>query len=205
MSETPQDPYGGQPYYGQPQYPQQPYPGQQYPQQYPQQQYGQPYGYPQPYGYTYQYPPPAGDRRPGTATTASVLSFVAGGLLIAAALLLFAGASLLNGLDTQDGVNVLFSPAEFTVDAVINLICAALLITGGVLYAGRRPLGRTLVTIAAAIVVACAIYWITRFSVASIFYALIFSALVVVAVAMAYTAGARAWLAGTKPASPYGT
>ncbi|HEY2298132.1 MAG TPA: hypothetical protein VGH43_10425 [Jatrophihabitans sp.] len=213
--QTPQDPYAGKPYYGPPQQPYGQYPpqgyGQQYPQQYqsyPQQpgyspypQYA-PYQY-QPYPYPYQRPPD----RPGTATTAAVLAFVAGGLLIVASLFLFAGASLIN--DLGDELNQSTGPAtsELAIDGVINLIASGLLIAGGVMVAGRKLRGRNLLTTGSGIVVACSIYWLVRFDHSfggTVFYAVLFSALVVISVSMAFTTTSRAWLTAapsTKPAT----
>jgi hypothetical protein len=204
MTESPQDPYGGQPYYGQqpppgyqPGYQQPGYPSPAY---YPQP--GYPYG-PPPYGYPQIYQPP-GPQRPGTATTASVLAFVNGGLLIAAALLLFAGASLISDFGNVTQSDTTYTTAEFTIDGFVNLLASGLLIAGGVMFAGRKPLGRTLLASGGAIVIALAIYWLTRFDAfaTTIFYGLLFAALSVLSIAMAFTGSTKAWLAGEPPASP---
>ncbi len=217
MTETPEDPYGGQPYYGppatqpgygQPAYPQQGQPG------YGQQGYGQPgygYGYPpqqQGYGYPPPYPPfpppyPPRPGRPGTVTASAVLAFVTGGLLIAAALLLFAGASVLNDMGNLDGTNTDPTTTEFTIDGVINLAAAGLLIAGGVMFSGRKLAGRLLVIAGDGVVVIASIYWLARYSSfsATIFYALLFGALAVVGASLAFSGTARAWL-GSPPAKP---
>jgi len=204
--QTPQDPYAGQPYYGPPQQPSGQYPAQ-YPQPYPPQYQQQPYpGYPQyaPYQhqpYPYAYPRPPG--RPGTATAAAVLAFVAGGCLIVAALFLFAGASIINDIGSTLNQNTDPTTSELTIDGIINLIAAALLIAGGVMLTGRKVLGRTMLSIGSGIVVACSIYWLLRFNSfgATVFYALLFGALVVIAVCMAFTTTSRAWLAAAQPST----
>jgi hypothetical protein len=220
--QTPQDPYAGQPYYGQqpygqpeygqpdynrPQYGQsgqQPYGQQPYGQPYGQQQYSgypPPQGYPPP-GYPYAYPPGYGQRppgRPGSATAAAVLAYVAGGLLILAALILFSSADFANSLGNDLNTDTSSTTSELAVDGVINLIAAGLLIAGAVMLAGRKPRGRLLLATGTGIVVACAIYWITRFNAygGTVFFALLFSALVVVGLALAHTAAARQWLSAT--------
>jgi hypothetical protein len=196
MSETPEDPYAGQPYYGPPATP----PG------YPQQGYGQQYGYPQQgYGYPSPYPAPypRAPARPGTVTASAVLAFVTGGLLIAASLLLFAGASVLHDLGNLDGTNTDPTTTEFTLDGVIDLVAAGLLIAGGVMLTGRKAAGRTLVCAGGGVVVVAAIYWLARFGSfsATIFYALLFGALAIIAMALGFSGTARAWL-GTPPAGP---
>jgi hypothetical protein len=189
MTESPQDPYGGQPYYGQPP-PAHPPPGYYPPPGYP---YGG-YAYPQTY-----YPQQL--QRPGTATAAAVLSFVTGGLLIAAALLLFAGASLVSDFGDVTQTNTTFTSTEFALDGLVNLVAAGLLIAGGVMFAGRRHTGRTLIVLGGAIVIAVSIYWIARFDgfATTVFYGLLFSALAVLAVSMAYTSATKAWLTAVPP------
>src|SRR6476661_9069052 len=199
MTESPQDPYGGQPYYGQ-QPPAYPPPGYYPPQGYPQQGYPyapQAYGYPQPY-----YPQQL--RRPGTATTSSVLAFVNGGLLIAAAMLLFAGASLISDFGDATQSDTSFTTTEFTLDGLVNLLAAGLLIAGGVMFAGRRTTGRTLIVSGGLIVIAAAIYWMTRFDgfATTVFYGLLFTALAVLSIAMSYTATTKAWLTAAPPTQP---
>ena len=124
MTPDQQPPYGQQPYgqqpYGQPAYGQQPY---------AQQPYGQvPYGqqpYPAP-GWTPPVQPwPHGPGRPGLATAAAVLGFVAGGLTILVSLGML--VSVLSG-DGDAPTGVL----------VLGLPCAAGLITGGVWLMQRR-------------------------------------------------------------------
>ena len=132
-----------------------------------------------------------------------MLAFVTGGLLIVAALLLFAGASVLNDIGDLNGTNTDPTTTEFSVDAVINLLAAGLLIGGGVMFSGRRVTGRMLVSAGNGVVVIAAIYWLARFSSfsATIFYALLFGALAVIGAWLAFSSTARAWL-GTSPAKP---
>jgi hypothetical protein len=202
--------YGTQNYgtqnYGQP-YPQQGYaqqPG--YPQAYGQQPYPQPgYGYPQqgyPQGYPYAYPPPPyqplGPRRPGSATTAAVLGYVAGGLLIFAAVLLFSGANIARDIGDALNQSTGSLTTELTLDGIINILAGGLLIAGSVMLSGGKLSGRQLYAVGAGIVIASSIYWIARFQDwgGSIFFALVFGALAVVGLSMAYTSASRGWLTG---------
>lgn len=203
----PQDPYGGQPYSGS--YPQG-YPGQ-YPSAYPPPQYPYPQYPPQAYGAPYPpaYPPPypqlLGPRRPGTATAAAVLAFVTAGLLVLAGLLVMAGASLVHDISTEFDNSPHPSTGELTLDGVLDLVAAGLLLAAGVLINAGKPLGRTLLCTAGGIVLACSVYWLIRFGGVApqvIFYALMFAALVIIAMSMAFTASARAWLSGAKTSQP---
>jgi hypothetical protein len=209
--ETPQDPYGGTPYYGppptQPGYGQQGYP-QQYPPAYPQSGYPPGYGHPQQQAYggypgAYPYPPylpyaVPGTGRPGTVTASAVLAFVGGGLLIAAALLLFAGASVLSDLSSSMNADTDSTTTEFTLAGVVNLVTAGLLIAGGVTILGRKGTGRTMISVGGAIVIVAAVYWLARYNNfgATAVYALLFSALAIISMALAFTSTARTWLAG---------
>jgi hypothetical protein len=131
---------------------------------------------------------------------------VAAGFLIVAALFLFAGASLVNDFGNAVDQNTGSTSSELTIDGMVNMMAAVLLIAGGVMLTGRKPLGRTLLTVGSGIVLACSIYWLVRFDSFGggiVFYALLFGALAVLAVCMAYTTTSRAWLAAapsTKPA-----
>lgn len=206
--ETPQDPYGGAPYTGPPATPpgygHQGYPGYQHGYPYGCYQGGYPPGYgqpPQP-GYGYPYPPPYPQYpaprpgRPGQSTASAVLAFVLAGLLIAAALLLFAGASVLHELGNSTDANTDGTTTEFTVDGFVNLVTAGLLIAGGVALLGRNRNGRTMISTAGVIVLAAAIYWVARYGSfgATVVYAVLFSALGVTSVSLAFTAAARDWL-----------
>ena len=127
-------PQYGQPQYPAPQYPAPQYPAPQYPApQYPAPQCGQP-PYPQPYGQQ-PYPTPGwvpptqtwphGPGRPGLATAAAVLGFVAGGLTVLVSI------GMLVSVLTGDGD----AP---TAVLIAGLPCAAGLITGGVWLMQRR-------------------------------------------------------------------
>ena len=169
-----------QPYYGQ--YPQQGYPG------YP--------GYPPPYP-GYPPPPPYGSVRPGTATAANVLAFVTAGLLIVAGLLLFFGASVINGLDQNNSYSVV--TAEFVLDGVLNCVAGGLLIAGGVSFSGRNPSGRIMLSVGSGIVLGESVYWLARFHEAdAAFWALVFAALVIVSLSLAWSSSANAWIRGAR-------
>jgi uncharacterized membrane protein YcjF (UPF0283 family) len=140
-----------------------------------------------------------------------VLAFVNGGLLIAAALLLFAGASVISDLGSAAQTDTTFTTTEFRLDALINLLAAGLLIAGGVALAGRKSTGRTMIAAGSVIVTAAAIYWMARFDAfaTTVFYGLLFAALSVLSIAMAFTGSTKAWLAGKAavtppPPMPYG-
>jgi hypothetical protein len=93
--------------------------------------HGYPHGYAAPppgYGYAYPFTPPAwpaGPRRPGVATAASVLGFVTGGLT-----LLFSFGFLIAVLAGEDDV--------VTQTLLLGVLSAAGLITGAVRLLGRR-------------------------------------------------------------------
>jgi len=196
----PQDPYGGQPAGG-------PF----YPPQYGYPQYGQPppYGYAPQYGYPPQYPfaypytypyPPAppptiGRRRPGTTTAAAVVGWVTAGLLVIAATVLLAGSSATADIGDTFGVDTSWA-SEFVVDGVINLVCAGLLVVGGIWLADRKAGGLLMLTVANLVIAADAVYWTVRFDsyAALIPSAVVFGALAVVGAALAWTADSRTWL-----------
>lgn len=192
---------GQQGYPGQPGYP--PPPGYQ---QQGYSGYAQYQGYPpqQPYG---GYPPygPSGQRRPGSATASAVLAFVAAGLLIVAAIILFSGASATSDFGDSFNTSTGSATAELSFDGLVNLVAAALLIVGGVMLSGRKSKGRTLVAVSTAIVIASGIYWMARANSygGTVFFALAFAALVVIAASLAFTSTTRDWLQ-TNPAAPPG-
>jgi hypothetical protein len=165
----------------------------------PQPGYGPPpgYGYPAP-GYGY---PPPGDRRPGPLTAAAVLGYINAGLLILAAMILFSGASLISDLSDQDST---LDPgsitAELTFDGFLNLFAGGLLIAGAVLMSTRRAAGRTLYSAGGAIVLIEVIYWLVRWgdlvqNVSDLVpYVLLFTALAVIGLSLAWTAQGTRWL-----------
>lgn len=185
MSE-PIDPYGGQPYNGPPQ------------PAYPNYQAGyppyQPYAAP---------PPPPGSagyrpRRPGTAIASAVLAFVAGGLLVLAALVLFSSARFVSDLGDVWSTDRHSITNELSVDGIVNLCAAALLIPGGVLLLGGKAFGQGLVAIGSVVVVAATVYWVIRAQAdygGTIVFATLFGALAVVSVSLAYAPTCRSWIA----------
>jgi U5 snRNP spliceosome subunit len=181
---------------------------------YPPPGYGYPpppgYGYPPPPGYGYP-PPGFGDtvvppdeRRPGTLLASAVLGYVNAGLLILAGILLFDGASLVHDIDQQSGLSHDSVTTELVLDGFANLIAAGLLIAGSVLMTGGRPPGRAVYSVGGGIVIVESIYWMARWADELpylIVYALLFAALAVVGLALAWTAGGTAWLRRTQPAN----
>ncbi|HEU5267252.1 MAG TPA: proline-rich domain-containing protein [Jatrophihabitans sp.] len=162
---------------------------------------------PYPYGYGYAYPPAGypgygfapGEQRPGTVIAAAVLGYIAAGLLIFAGILLFTGASTLNDLDDTYGISDTYS-GELTVAGIVNLIAAGLLIGGAVAMTGRSHTGRTVYVVGGAIVIVLAVYWLARWATKSgledvIFYALLFAALVIIGMSLAWAGGAGRWFA----------
>ncbi len=61
-----------------------------------------------------------------------------------------------------------------------------------------------MIAVGGVIVIAAAIYWLTRFDVfaTTVFYGLLFTALSVLSIAMAFTGSAKAWLMNRTPAPP---
>ena len=201
-----QDQYG-QGQYGQPPYGQGQYGQSQYPQTpYSQGQYAQPapYGYPAP---AYGYPPTPGyaplnpaDRRPGTITSAAVLGYVAGGLLIIAGIICLFGASTLENFNDDFNGDLHDYSVQFVLAGVVNLIAAGLLIAGSVSMTGRSATGRVMYSVGCGLVIVAAIYWIARWATKDglsglLVYALLFSALVIVGVSLAFTGGGNRWFA----------
>ncbi len=172
----------------------------QYPQQYPQQQPPPGYGYPPPgYGYPPGYGPPPGQRsRPGLATAASVLSFVNAGLLVIGGSLLLFGANIVSGVESGFGSSSNLS-SELLLDGFVNLLCAGLLIAGGVQVLGRKRNGRILMTVGAGIVLAACVYWLVRFNDVTqsgglVVYSLLFGVLAVLSLAFISSSSVRTWI-----------
>ena len=156
----------------------------------------------QPYGYP---PTPTSSGQPSNIMGACVLAYIAAGLLILAALLLFLGASVVSSL--RDTTRPESFGTELAVDGVLDVILAALLITGGVLLTSRRVAGRTLITVSAALCAADAIYWAVRIPSGGIgFYVLLFVSLPTIAAALTWTPSSAQWLAAHQygPTPPRG-
>ena len=154
--------------------------------------YGQP-GYPMP---GYQLPGYGGPPRPGGLTAAAVLAYVAAGLLIFAGILLFFGASVINSFDTIDGGTASggMLTAELAFDGLLNLLSGGLLISGAVMFTGGRATGRVLMSIGSGIVIVESIYWALRTGGDGVAWSVLFAAIVIVALSLAWTAGATRWL-----------
>jgi hypothetical protein len=176
--------YSGPPPTGMYQYPPWPYPP--YPPAYP------------PYA---PYPAPAaraGDGRPGAVTAAAVVGWVLAGLLLLAAGLLFFGAAFLRDFDAVNGTSTGSYVAEFTIDALVDVVTAGLLIAGGIGLTNRSAPGRVLLTVGASVVVAVAVYWLARWGDRSggtiVGYAVIFGSAAAVAGGLTWTGAAGEWL-----------
>lgn len=159
----------------------------QYPPQYP-----PPYEPPYPLYPPYAGPPP--DPRPSAVLAAAVLGWIAAGLLVLAAGLLFFGAAFLHGVEAGDGY-----VAEFSFDAIADVIAAGLLVAGGVALTGRSSGGRVMLSGGAAIVVLESVYWLARWTArtggAVVGYALLFAALAVSCLIGTWSAPVSRWLA----------
>lgn len=138
------------------------------------------------------------NRRPGSVIGAAVLAFVAGGLLLLAAVVLFSSARFVHDLGDAWSTDSRSVTNELSVDAIVNLCAAALFVPGGVLLLGGRVFGQTLLAIGSVVTVAATVYWVIRaqaeFS-GTIVFAVLFGGLAVVAVSLAYAPSSRAWLA----------
>ncbi|MCW2525179.1 MAG: hypothetical protein JWM76_39 [Pseudonocardiales bacterium] len=193
-------PQYGQPPYDQPQYGQPPY---------SQPQYGQP-TYPSPYPISYPAPGyspypvpgglpgqwPGGPPRPGQVMAASVLGYVTAGLLILAGLLLLIGATIVNDLSNSLDGDDHGLTAEFVFDGFGNLVAAGLLIAGGSMLTTGNWRGRLLISVGAAIVSAFAVYWIIRTQWNGVIvWGVIFTAMPIIAVGLAFGRPVTDWLA----------
>jgi hypothetical protein len=171
-----------------------------------------PYAYPQPRDpYAYPQPGEPGQRRPGTMTAAAVLGYISGGLLVIAAMIVLTGASLVASIDNAaTTVDLERFTVELTLDGFLNVVAAGLLIAGGVAITRRRPVGRTMYSIGAAIVLVEAVYWLVRWdsqiddASGLAFYAALFGVLAVIGLFLVWTRIGSAWLLGAPP-QPYGS
>ena len=193
------------PNYGEPVDPNPPAPGYPAPAGYP------PYGYPPagyaPYGYPpapgyppYGRPPAPQDIRPGIATASAVLAFITAGLLILAGLLLFLGGAIANDLEDSFNSSTHIG-LELALDGVVNLAAGGLLIAGGVMVVSRKANGRILLSVGGGIILAAAIYWLTRFddiiSGSRTFDASVFVILAGLSVSFAWSTPVTRWLRST--------
>jgi hypothetical protein len=182
--------------YGYPYPPPPGYPG--YPPGYALQHPGYPSPYPPGYGYQYLPYPPRGSGRPGMVLAAAVLGYVVAGFLIIAGIGLLAGATLVHDLGSNGGFDTRDATAELTFDGIVNFVAGGLLISGGVLLAGRRVTGRVLFLTAVAIDIGAAIYWLSRAGSGDggiVFYALLFNVPAIIAACFVLTPSVRRWLA----------
>ena len=160
--------------------------------------YAQPYGYPPP-GYPGYAATAPSQRRPGTLTASAVLGYILGGLLIFAGILLFFGANAVSSFANSFGSSAGGYAVELVVAGVADVVAAGLLIAGGVSMTGRNPSGRRLYTAGAVVVLLATVYWImrwaTRYNASPVVvYALLFAALAVVGLALAYAGEGSRWL-----------
>ena len=194
--------YPAQPgYYQQPGYQQPaPQPGYQQPQQgYPQPGYP-PAGYPQqpgypPAGYPGAYPP-AKPARPGAITASAVLAFVQAGAVIIAGIVVLAGATSVLDINDDRAAGV---GTEFTLVAIVTLICGALLVIGGAQSFQRKL---TILVVGSAVSLLLSVYWLIRtmglgadFGVA-IIWPLIFAVLPIIIISLSLGSTGKAWVAG---------
>lgn len=209
----PVDPYTGEPYSGDP------YTGGAYPGgTYANGPYGgsQPPGWPgwgppppYPTGYVVPMyggayaPTPPGDRRPGTLIASAVLGYVNAGFLILMGFVLLTTSSIVHDLNRYN-YNSSGLSGEFSLDAVLNMVAAGLLIGGAAVMTNRRVSGRTLYSAGTAIVLAESIYWMARWGTKNgqgylNFYALMFAATALVGLGLAWFGGATNWFQRASP------
>lgn len=188
----PGDPYAGGPYPGGP-YPDNRAPGWGYPPPYP-----TGYGAPMVAAYPGYAPIPPGERRPGTLTASAVLGYVNAGFLILMSVVLFSTNSIIDNLNRYDYYDHSNLSTEFAIDAFLNLIAAGLLIAGAISMTNRTALGRLLYSVGAVLVLAESVYWLARWARKDggsylTPYPLMFIAVAVVGLSLAWVGGATAW------------
>jgi len=160
---------------------------------------------PPPPGYPGSYPPPWDTGRPGGISAASVLGYIDAGLLILAGLLLLIGASAVDSWNNAFGSNDNSITAELAIDGLLNLLSAGLQIAGGVMIADRSERGRTLFTVGGGLCIAAGVYWLIRVhDVGVAIWTIVFIALPIIALSLAWTAPATEWLRGENPRDPRG-
>lgn len=157
----------------------------------------QPYPYPGPHAYPMQQLLPQVNRRPTTVTGAAVLGHVLAGCLILAGMFLLFGATVLSSMGEVLDRSTDSITAEVTVDGLLNLIAAGLLIAGGVIFCAGRSYGRLMITAGAAITLMYCTYWAVRpqsRGTATVFVA-VFGMLAILALGLSFTSDAGRWLA----------
>ena len=178
----PQPPGYGPPPSGQPGYAQ-PQPG------YAQPQYGQ-YGAPMPpaqFG-----PADARSGRPGTATAASVLSYIQAGFLIIAGIVLFSGAGLSSDVGNASGVDTGSATSLLGFLGVLDLALSAGLITGAVMLTSGRT--RMILALTCAANLAVSLYYLTRDSNTLKGMVLVYDVLPVIALGLMFGGAVTRWL-----------
>jgi hypothetical protein len=158
---------------------------------------------PPPTGYPGSYPAPWDSGRPNAIPAAAVLAYIDAGLLILAGLLLLAGASAVDSWNTAFGSHDNAITTELAVDGVLNLLAAGLQIAGGVMISSRSETGRTLLSAGGGLCIAAGLYWVLRAqAVGVLVWTIVFVALPIIAISLAWTAPATQWLRGEDPRSP---
>ncbi len=155
---------------------------------------------PPPPGYPGSYPAPWDTGRPGGIPAAAVLAYIDAGLLILAGLLLLVGASAVDSWNDAFGSHDNSVTVELAADGLVNLISAGLQIAGGVLLTGRSETGRTLLTAGGAVCIAAGVYWVIRaHDLGVVVWTIVFVALPIIALSLAWTVPATRWLRGEDP------
>lgn len=155
-------------------------------------------------------PPPSGypgssnpswyDDRSAGISAASVLAYVNAGLLILAGLLLLVGASAVDSWNNAFGSHDNSITTELAVDGLINMVSAGLQIAGGIMIAARSETGRVLLTVGCGLCIAAGMYWVLRVhDVGVVIWAVVFVTLPIVALSLAWSVAATAWLRGKSP------
>jgi hypothetical protein len=111
---------------------------------------------------------------------------------------LFSSARFVHDLGTAWSADSRSVTNELSLDGVIDLCAAALLIPGGAMLLGGKAIGQSLVAIGSVVVVAATVYWVIRAQAdysGTIVFACLFGGLAVVSISLAYAPTSRAWIA----------